>query len=151
TLVYCGDRSQGLWPAFRRSLRTLALFSMIVIVCGILIWALGLLEGPLSEAGQRTASWLTFHLRKPGKPATWSAWYLAALWAVRWIIVPPVVLPVAGGVALNGTRGVGRKGSRVFWLQYLVALLLGVYIPGLLIHWVPKLTETTAQVLSFAV
>src|SRR5579864_7986252 len=57
TLVYCGDRSQGLWPAFRRSAKTLAIFSAVVIVFVLLVWALGKLEGPIATAGQRTASW----------------------------------------------------------------------------------------------
>lgn len=149
TMAYCGDRSQGLWGAFRRAAKTLAIFSAVVIVFGLLFWALGQLEDPLRTAGQRTASWLTFHLRRPMKPATWARAYVAVLWGVRWIVLPAVFLPMAAGVALNGSRGLGRTAPRVFWLQYLAALMIGLYIPGVLMGWVPKLAGTSAQVASF--
>ena len=149
TLAYCGDRTQGLWPAFRRSVKTLALFTLIVVIFGLLFWALGQLIPSLTTAGERTASWLTFHLRKPIKPATLVKIYLAVLWGVRWIVLPAIFLPMAAGAALNGARGMWRGGGRVFWLQYLVALLVGMYVPGWLIHWVPKLTGTVPQVVSF--
>lgn len=149
TFAYCGDRSQGLWGAFRRGARTLAIFAAVVIVFAVVFWSLGLLEDPLRNAGQRTASWLTFHLRKPIKPATWIRTYLAVLWAVRWLILPAVFLPMAAGAALNGAKGLRRRAPRVFWLQYLAALLIGLYVPSVLLGWVPKLTGTAAQVMSF--
>src|SRR5579859_1826488 len=88
TFVYCADRSQRLWPAFRRGAKTLAVFSAVVIAFVLIVWALGKLEAPLTTAGQRTASWLTFHLRKPVKPASWARGYVAVLWGVRWILLP---------------------------------------------------------------
>jgi hypothetical protein len=151
TLAYCSDRSQGLGGSFRRGAKTLATFAAVVIVFGLLFWALGKLEGPLTTAGERTASWLTFHLRKPIKPTTWARAYLAVLWGIRWIVLPVMMLPIAAGAAANGARGLRSKPTKVFALQYLAALAIGLYIPGLLIHWIPKLTETTAQVLSFTV
>jgi len=150
TMAYCGDRSQGLWGAFRRSAKTIAVFTTVFLAFVLLLWALGKLEAPLTTAGQRTASWLTFHLRKPIKPASWARAYLAVLWGVRWIVLPIVVLPVVAGVAVNGARGMWRSAPRVFWLQYLGALVAGVYLPAVLMHWVPRLTDTTAQVFSFA-
>lgn len=149
TFVYCGDRSQDLWTAFRKSLRTLAIFSAVVVVFVALCWVLGKLDAPLTKAGERTASWLTFHLRKPVKPATWVRSYLAVLWGVRWIVLPALVLPVAAGTARNGVRGMWRRGSKVFWLEYLMALGVGFYVPSVLMGWVPKLTGTTAQLTSF--
>lgn len=149
TMVYCGDRSQGLWAAFRRGLSTLAIFSAIVIALVVISWALGKLDEPLTRAGQRTASWLTFHLRKPIKPATWIRGYLAVLWGVRWIVLPALALPIAAGAALNGASGVWHRGRKVFWIEYLIALGVGFYLPGVLMGWVPKLTGTGAQVLSF--
>jgi hypothetical protein len=149
TLAYCGDRSQGLWPAFRRGARSLVIFALVVLAFCLLFGAMGKLEPALTTAGERTSSWLTFHLRKPIKPATWVKIYLALLWGARWIVLPAIFLPIAAGAAMNGTRGMRRGGGRIFWLQYLFALVVGLYIPGLLIHWVPKLTGTAPEVLSF--
>jgi hypothetical protein len=149
TFAYCADRSQSLWAAFRKSLKTLAIFAAIVIVFVAACWALGKLEGPLTTAGERTASWLTFHLRRPIKPASWVHGYLAVLWGVRWIVLPALTLPVAASAARNGIHGIWRKGRKVFWLQYLIALGVGFYLPSVLMEWVPKFNETTAQVLSF--
>jgi hypothetical protein len=149
TFTYCADRSQGLWAAFRKSLKTLAIFSAIVIVFVALCWALGKLDDPLTTLGQKTASWLTFHLRKPVKPATWVRSYLAVLWGVRWIALPALLLPVAAGAACHGVRGMWRRTRKLFWLEYLVALVVGFYVPTLLMSWVPRLIGTTAQVTSF--
>jgi hypothetical protein len=149
TLAYCADRSTGLWGAFRRALGTLGSFATVAIVFGLAFWALGRLEGPLAEAGQRTASWLTFHFRKPVKPQTWISIYLAILWFVRWVVLPVLVLPVASGVAQHGFRGIRVGASRVFWLQYLLASIVAFWLPPILMHWVPRLSGTTAQVVSF--
>jgi hypothetical protein len=149
TFAYCGDRSQGLWGAFRKGAKTLAIFTVVAIVFALFFWALGKLADPLTTAGQRTASWLTFHVRKPIKPDSWVKAYLALLWGVRWIVLPVLLLPVAAGAAMEGTRGLRRKARVVFCLQYLGALLIGFYVPSVLLHWVPKMTETTAQVISF--
>ncbi len=149
TFVYCADRSQALWGAFRKALKTLAVFSAVAIVFTLLVWALGKLDNPLTAAGQRTASWLTFHLRRPVKPASWVRGYLALLWGVRWIVLPALMLPVAAGAARNGIHGMWGKGSRIFCLEYLIALAIGVYLPGVLISWVPHFVGTAPQVLSF--
>lgn len=149
TFAYCGDRSQSLWEAFRKGARTLAVFSAVVIAFVVIVWALGKLQGPVATAGQRTASWLTFHLRKPIKPDSWARGYLAVLWGVRWIVVPVLILPIAAGAALQGARGMWRRSRRILGVQYIVALVIGFWVPGLLIHWVPNLTETAAQVVSF--
>jgi hypothetical protein len=149
TLAYCGDRSLGLSGAFRRSAKTFVIFSLVVAIFVLLFWGLGKLEAPLATAGERTASWLTFHVRKPFKPASWARAFTAVLWGVKWIVLPVVMLPMAAGAARNGAGGMWRRGGKVFWLQYLMALVVGFYIPGVLMHWVPKLTETTAQVISF--
>jgi hypothetical protein len=149
SMVYCGDRSRGLWGAFRAGVKTLAVFAAVVAAFALLFWALGKLEGPLETAGQRTASWLTFHLRKPIKPATWIRAYTAVLWGVRWIVLPVLMLPIVSGAAREGVRGLRRRRGKVFWLQYLIALGIGLYVPEVLIHWVPKLTGTGAQMASF--
>jgi hypothetical protein len=146
TMAYCADRSRGLWGTFRKSLSTLAIFSAVIVGFAAMFWALGRLEGPLADAGQKTASWLTLHLRKPIKPQTWITIYISLLWAVRWIVLPVLMLPIASGVA-RGVRGF--RASRVFWLQYLIALVIGYWIPALLMHWVPNLSGTAAQVASF--
>lgn len=149
TFVYCGNRPLGLWKAFHTSLKTLAVFAAVVIAFVVMVWALGRLEDPLMRAGQRTTSWLTFHLRKPVKPTTWAQSYLAILWGVRWIVLPALVLPIAAAAARKGWHGMWRRGPRVFWLEYLIMLVLGFYLPVVLVGWVPKLTGTAPQVLSF--
>jgi hypothetical protein len=149
TFVYCGDRAVGLWKAFRASLKTLAVFAVVVVAFVLIVWAVGRLEDPLMRAGQRTASWLTFHLRRPVKPATWVHSYLAVLWGLRWIVLPALSLPIAAAAARKGWHGMWCKGRRVFWLEYLIALALGCYLPTVLMGWVPKLTGTATQVLSF--
>jgi hypothetical protein len=141
TFAYFADREAGIAAAFRKGLRTLGTFAGIVIVFVLVVWALGLLAGPLARAGQSTASWLTFHLRKPVKPVWFVRGYLALLWGVRWIVVPVIFLPLLAGYR--------KLAGRVFWLEYLIALVLGFWVPSLLMSWVPHLTGSVAQVTSF--
>ena len=143
TFFYCAHRPISLWKAYRESLRTLAVFSAVAIGFVVIAWALGQFHDPLTRAGQRTASWLTFHLRKPVKPTTWVGLYLAALWVVRWIVLPVFTLPIAA-------QRVWRLAPRLFWLQYLAALAVGYWLPSVLMTWVPKLTGTAAQIFSFS-
>jgi hypothetical protein len=139
--AYFADREAGIASAFGKGLRTLAKFAGIVVVFVLVVWALGLLAGPLGRAGQATASWLTFHIRKPVKPVWFVRGYLALLWGARWIVVPVIFLPLFAGYR--------KLAGRVFWLEYLIALVLGFWVPGLLISWVPHLAGSVAQVLSF--
>jgi hypothetical protein len=141
TFAYFADREAGIAAAFRKGLRTLAAFAGIVIAFVVVVWALGLLAGPLARGGQATASWLTFHLRKPAKPAWFVRGYLALLWGVRWIVVPVIFLPLLAGYR--------KLAGRVFWLEYLIALVLGFWVPSLLMSWVPHLTGSVTQVMSF--
>lgn len=141
TFAYFGDRKAGVAAAFRKGLRTLARFAGIVIAFVLIVWALGLLAGPLSRAGQATASWLTFHLRKPVKPVWFVRGYLAVLWGLRWIVVPVLFLPLLAGYR--------KLPDRVFWIEYLIALALGFWAPSMLVSWVPHLTGSAAQVMSF--
>ena len=73
----------------------------------------------------------------------------AVRWFVQWVLAPILLLPVAA-------CGFGRDSLRQsrkprFWLEYIVVLVAGFYLPGKLIHWVPRLQATAAEVISFVV
>jgi hypothetical protein len=75
-------------------------------------------------------------------------------WVLFWIIIPAVSLPIGLQTAIHGFGGfgkVGRRGwrrtagNRVYWSVLIVLAILGVYLPGLLIAWLPKVSSVTTE------
>ena len=98
------------------------------------------------------ASYLTLKLRKPVKPAAVIRVFHIALWLVRWVLLPLVLLPVASGVAARGWRGFGEFGWRGRgWLLVPVLVLCGLWLPFVLLGWVPRVGGFWLQMASFVV
>jgi hypothetical protein len=100
----------------------------------------------------KLASYLTLRFRKPVKPATVMRVFNVALWVVRWVLLPLVLLPIASGVAARGWRGFGEFGWRGRgWLLAPVLLLCGLWLPFVLLGWVPRVGGFWLEMASFVV
>ena len=98
------------------------------------------------------ASYLTLKFRKPVRPATVQSVFNVALWLVRWVLLPLVLLPVASGVAARGWRGFGEWSWRGRgWLLAPVLLLCGLWLPFVLLGWVPHVGGFWLEMASFVV
>jgi hypothetical protein len=81
-------------------------------------------------------------------------------WVLIWIIIPALCLPIGlqtstrGFHALNqdGCRGWRHTvGSRAYWSLLIVLAIIGVYVPNVLIAWLPKVSSVTAESISLTI
>jgi hypothetical protein len=73
-----------------------------------------------------------------------------ALWLLRWLILPVLLLPLAANVATKGFRGYTPEAWRVskrfiYWIEVVVLLLAGIWAPLKIVTWVPKLDGFALQ------
>jgi hypothetical protein len=115
---------------FHIALRRLPPLILVAILAAALYWLLEWLLGKAYSPAVDTASWLTLHLRSPIHPAL----ILSIItWKVRimeWVIVPVLLLPLAA-------VSFARLREWTFWVGCPLLLLLAVYVPWRLVHWVP--------------
>lgn len=140
--------------AFRTASRHLPALLVVVLaalaIYSFLAWWAGYSTGPAAKL----ASWLTFKLRKPVKPASVMRCFDIVLWALRWVFIPADLLPLFSGVAARGWRGFGefgwRRYSRIYRLEVPLLALCAAWLPFRLINWVPRVTGFNLEMLSFA-
>lgn len=152
TFAYFGADGE-VAAAFRRALRNL----LPIFVAGLLVLGLYLLLAWWANYSTQPAfsisSWLTLKLRKPVRPNSVYRIFRIVTWIVRWIVLPVLVLPLIAAVSSQGWLGF-RKGlarKRMYWLQAPVLLLCALWIPFLLLDWVPHVGSFTVEMISFVV
>jgi hypothetical protein len=102
------------------------------------------MDGP----GFRLASWLTLKLRKPVKPETVQGIFHAVFWALRWIVVPALTLPVVSAIA---SRGAAWRRTLLYWIEAPVLLLIALWVPLKLVDWVPHMKSFSGEMTSFVI
>jgi len=98
---------------------------------------------------------LTLKLRKPVKPAAMLRVFNTALWLVRWVVLPVLILPVISAIAVRGWRGFAalntlRRNWR-FWLEAPLLLLAALWLPFRLMAWTPFMSGFWLEFFSLAV
>jgi len=145
------DAKYGVAGAFATALRNL--FPLLVMVVGsvamysFLFW----LTGHSFKPAAMLASWLTFHMRKPVQAET----VLRSFNAIFWVVLQADLLPMFSAVAAHGWDGFGEFGwrcySRFFRLEVPLLIMCVVWLPFLVLEWVPHVngfdTEMTFFVL----
>jgi hypothetical protein len=144
SFAYFAERR--VWPAFATALRRLGLLVAAALALGVVYWLLGWLRNVMDGPGFRLASWLTLKLRKPVKPETVQGIFHAFFWAVRWIVVPALTLPVVSAIA---SRGAARRRTWLYWIEAPVLLLIALWAPLKLIDWVPNMKSFSGEMTSF--
>lgn len=154
TLVYFRkDGELKLNDAFREALRhvpaLLVAVVLVLVLYGLVAWA-AVASG---QPAFRLASWLTLKLRTPVKPTTVTRIFLAGFWIVRWVVLPVALLPMASGIAARGWRGFGEcswRGGWRYWLEVPLLLVAGLWLPFVILGWVPAVNGFTLEMLSFS-
>jgi hypothetical protein len=142
----------GVAAAWRMALRNLLpLIAAAALVAAVYIllarWA-----DYSAEPVFKIASYLTWKLRKPVRPATMQRIFDWALWAVQWIVFPVLVLPMLAAISARGWRGwggIGAKRRRLYWLAAPALLLCAFAAPMKLLGWAPHFKSFGMEMTSF--
>ncbi|MBZ5705890.1 MAG: hypothetical protein LAN63_11085 [Acidobacteriia bacterium] len=156
TLVYfAGEQTPGAaFGSVRRKLVAFATWVLAMAVC------LCLVESWSAKAYQYASylrSVLPLALRRHVSESQMDSSVNLLFWALFWIIVPGLLLPLGLQMAKRGFRGLGNGGwrawartvaSREYWPAVIVLALVGVSLPQEFIGWVPKMSSVSGQAAS---
>ena len=145
-----GAAFAGGWRTALRNILPLMLFAVAVIV----IYAqLERLQDYIVKPATQTASYLTLKLRKPVRPSTVLRVFNAALWLIRWVVLPVLLLPIVSAIAKRGWFGWIAFDSMFsnwkYWIAVPLLLLGGIWLPLKLLAWVPNAASFAMQMTSF--
>src|SRR5206468_13108388 len=99
TMVWFQSKAPSLNESFRAALRTvgsLILFALAVLVLYGLMNALASAAAPIAL---KVASWLTWTIRRPVKPAAIASVLSAIFWVLRWAVLPVILISTAAAIA----------------------------------------------------
>jgi len=146
-------RGAALSEALRSALRDL-LPAVVAAVAILVLYAL--LErwaGYSRTPAFQIASYLTHKLHKPVKPAAVERVFDAALWLVRWMVLPVFLLPLYSGVAARGWAGFSelRRHARAwrFWILAPALLVSALWLPFRVMAWTPHSASFSLEMASF--
>ena len=152
--VFGKSEERRFGPAARKAASNLFPLFVLAICAILLYWALAQIYNKFAHNAFVIASYLTLHLRKPVSPARVLAWYHTLIWILRWVALPALLLPLVASSARDGWRGyrwasLRRSRNALYWIEVCAFLLLAIWVPLKLLHWVPKLPAFDAQMASF--
>ena len=84
----------------------------------------------------------------------------AILWVLAWVWAPLRLLLLAMEVSVNGFGGFGSASRATaqrtfrrarYWIGYVALLVLGAWLPSVLIDWIPQVESLFAQAASLLV
>lgn len=147
--VFFPDRRLDL--AYRLAFRNLAPLTIATLMALVLYYLLALWAGYSATPASPLASYLTLKLRRPVSPNSVLRIFNLVLWAIRWVVVPVLVIPVLGNIASQGWRGFREFRSLrwFYWLLVPLVLVCGVLVPFQLLSWVPRVGSFGAEMASF--
>ena len=116
-------------------------------VVAISFGAVDALSFALPAAAIKIASWLTWTIRKPVKPAAIESIFRGAFWLLRWVVLPLLLVPLASALANEGRP---RWRMRRYYLVIPVLALLGLWLPLAIVNWKPSVGGFGMEAASFA-
>lgn len=142
----------GVRDALRTSVRHLGALLLLALAALLIYGLLGWWKDYSAEPALKIASWLTLKSRKPVKPAVVLRIFDFALWIVRWVVLPWLLVPLAGALTQGGWRGLRKDLWHCPW-RYRIAvpvfLIISLWLPLKLLGWVPHFEAFPVQMLSF--
>jgi hypothetical protein len=164
TLAYFHARHRAQAQTLRQAcgsvLARIPAIALCLFVLALALAAATWLDGRTESWAATAASWLTLKLQKPVSPESAVKVFGAVSWALRWILIPIVLLPLVARASFDGFAGLGRSGVRracrvlrrpSVWLVYGAFLFTGLWIPGKLVSWKPEVAGLFAESVSFAI
>ncbi len=147
TLVWFRSGEEKLNDAFRVALRHVG-WLLALAVAGLVVYG-QLAKGAAASGAPalKIASWLTWTLRTPVKPAAINAILQAIFWLLRWAVIPILLLPAASAIAAHG-RPAWRAAPAYAAIPLLA--LIGLWLPFVILDWKPKAPSFALEFASFA-
>ncbi|HEY6945270.1 MAG TPA: hypothetical protein VI431_09015 [Candidatus Acidoferrum sp.] len=151
---YSQSRNEGesLKKAFAPAVRNF----LAVVVCAVAVYFLWLAAGKLDAYQETLPAYLRsmtpVFLRKHAGLPVFQGLFDAILFALRWILVPGLVLPFLAGASHSGFRGFGRQGltawkkavrNVAYWGVVILSALLGVLATQKIMGWTPDFRTST--------
>jgi hypothetical protein len=153
TFVFFGQKKgeRRLNEAYRTALRHLA--PLLVAAIALLVLYGGLVWVTSNLPSLRVANFLTLKLRRPVKPAPVQSVLLAAMWLVRWAVIPVAIVPMLAAIARRGWSGFGAITWRTGWRRWILVpalLAAGLILPFVILGWVPHMPGFGMEMVSFS-
>jgi hypothetical protein len=148
TLVWFSSDEPKLNASFRTALRHLPGLLGLAIAALVVYFLLARAADSLPGAAIKVASWLTWTIRRPVKPAWIAGTFQTIFWLLRWVVLPVVLVPVAATIAREGKFHWQR--SRRHLLIPLLAVL-GLWAPLMIVNWKPAASGFSMELASFTV
>ena len=146
TLVWFRAEEPRLNASFRTALRHLGGLLILAVAALFVYGLVARGAGALPAAAIKIASWLTWTIRKPVKPAAIESIFRGATWLLRWVVLPLLLVPLASALANEGRP---RWRMRRYYLVIPVLALLGLWLPLLIVNWKPAVTGFGLEAASF--
>jgi hypothetical protein len=148
-----GDANRRVTAAWRTALRNLLPLAIAALAVIVVYYFLARWADYSSKPASTFASYLTLKLRKPVKPSSVLRAFNVALWIVRWMIVPVLLLPMLSSIAGGGWRGFRAFGAFtrkwLYWIEAPLLLVLAITAPLKLLGWVPQVGGFGMETASF--
>lgn len=145
------DETVGLVKIFRRAAQNLpALFIGAVVF--VLVWYLAGMADKYESLPNYLRSISPAFLRNVTRLSAYETLVNAGLFALQWILVSGLVLPLLGSTSSHGLGGFARLGigawkkcvtSLAYWLVIAAAAVLGVYATEKIMGWTPDFRTST--------
>lgn len=153
TFAYFVGQILDLPTAFRAALRNLPAILAAVVLVLLLYFLLSRWSDYSTQPAFDISSWLTSKFRRPFRPNSVFRIFRAVTWLVRWVVLPVILLPWVAAVSSQGWRGFRHRisKSRRYWLEAPVLLLCALWVPFLLLGWVPYTGKFGIEMVSFVI
>jgi hypothetical protein len=156
TLNYFSERDLSLYvPLKRMFLR--ALRNIIpILICAALVYFLWMLTDKFDDLQETFPTYLRSTLSAPMRKHislfALENTFAVVAFALRWILIPGIILPFAAAASNNGFRGLGIGGFRrlknaigsfSYWLILTLAGIVGVYATETILDLTPNFATST--------
>jgi hypothetical protein len=150
---FSADERKQVLPAWKTAARNLFPLAAAAAAIAIAYWLLALLQDSSSDPAFSVASFLTLKLRKPVTSASVLRIFDAALWLIRWVVLPVALLPMLSAISTRGWPGFKsiNAGARKWWYWLAAPLLLlgAAWAPLKLLGWTRHSESFALEMTSF--
>ncbi|MBM3813201.1 MAG: hypothetical protein FJW20_16375 [Acidimicrobiia bacterium] len=152
TLAYFAEDGGAIKSALRLALGHLPALIFVAAVAAALYDLVSMAMSYSGAFALKVASELTYRLQKPVSPQSVQNVLDTISLAIRWGVIPALLIPVAAAVAArgwSGFRAFGLPARRLYWLLAPLLLVCALEIPRRLLRWIPEVDGFWVEMLSF--